>query len=653
MVIRVLVCYLILAGVALGQVPVTGQAVAGLESYDRFMTDFLNKWRIPGGALAVSRNGQLVYARGFGYADRDRQDTVAPDALFRIASVSKPITGVAVMSLVETGKLNLDARVFDLLSNLVPNPAPPNFDGRLREITVRQLLHHTGGWDRDEAGSFDPMFRSVAAAAAVGAPAPASCETVIRYMFGFRLNFAPGQRYAYSNFGFCLLGRIVERVAGQSYEAFVREQILRPMGIERMRIGQTLEAGRVPGEVKYHHWSTNLVSSVFPTGPPQVPAPYGGWYLEAMDSHGGWISSAVDLVRFANYVDGRRGTRLLTAPSVEEMLSRPPAPVSQTGNSWYGKGWSVVRSGNDFNWWHGGSLDGTTSILVRAANGMVWAAVFNLRPQDSDTAFTELDNGLWTAFNAVRNWPPDDLFPSFVNAGSRPRIASTLGVTNGATFQPGVVPGSWITVRGDNLAPVTRQWKSEDFQGDRLPTSLDGVQVLVNGRPSSVYYISPTQLNVQAPQETPTGRVWVQVSRSGDLSEPVPVDIVQNAPGLFTYTAGPKVYAAGIHLDGVYVGDPAVVPGTQTAAAGSRLLLYATGLVPSPAGRTIAAPIPTPNVRVLFGRAEATVEFAGLISPGLFQLNVLLPDDLPAGDAEVLIAIGGVRSRAGVIVPVR
>ena len=164
--------------------PLTGQAVPGMASFDHVISALMKKHKVPGGAVAVVKDGKLVYARGFGYADVENKVTVAPDALFRIASVSKPFTAVAILKLVEAHKLDLTQNVLPLISDLQA-PAGTTMDPRWQNITILNLLQHTGGWDRDRQGGFDPMFLP-GAAAAVGAPAPASAETVIRYMLGDR-----------------------------------------------------------------------------------------------------------------------------------------------------------------------------------------------------------------------------------------------------------------------------------------------------------------------------------------------------------------------------------------------------------------------------------------------------------------------------------
>src|SRR5262249_44759855 len=154
----------------------------------------------------------------------------------------------AVLRLVEDQRLALDAKVLDyvkLPAHVQPGHTP---DERWKRITIRHLLQHTGGWDREQ--SFDPMFRPELIAKTVGLPSPARPEAIIRYMLGLPLDFDPGSRYAYSNFGYCLLGRVIERVTNQPYETFVRARILAPLGIQRIRLGATLEENRAAGEVR-------------------------------------------------------------------------------------------------------------------------------------------------------------------------------------------------------------------------------------------------------------------------------------------------------------------------------------------------------------------------------------------------------------------
>ena len=366
--------------------------------------------KIPGGALAMVRNRRLVYARGYGWADGEAKVPARPESLFRIASVSKPVTGVAVMKLVEDGRLKLDAPAFPLLGL---QPAIASFrdpEPRLRAITVRQLLQHTGGWDREK--SFDPMFRPRRIAEAIHVPAPASAVNVIRYMLSQPLDFDPGSRYAYSNFGYCVLGRLIEKVSGRTYEQYVREKILAPIGVTRMRIGASLAGKQAAGEVRYYASSDGLEPNVFPGGPEKVPAPYGSFHLEAMDAHGGWIASVLDLARFAAALDDPAKCPLLRAGTLAEMYAPPPAPVSRMENgalasAYYGAGWSVrpVEKTGRANYWHNGSLPGTSSLLVRRHDGLSWAALFNRRSEDKDLPDSAIDGALHRAAAVVTGWP--------------------------------------------------------------------------------------------------------------------------------------------------------------------------------------------------------------------------------------------------------
>ncbi len=384
-------------------------------SYGQVIGSLMKKYDVPGGAVAVTHDGRLVFAKSWGFSDRDAPDLAHPDDLFRVASVSKQLTSAEILALVEQGKLSLDDKAFDLLSDIQPLPNTTK-NPQLAQITVRNLLQHTGGWNR--GATYDPMFISPTVAAALSEPGPASCTDIIRYMLDKPLTHAPGSTYCYSNFGYCVLGRVIEKVTGQPYDASVKSTILAPATVTRTIQGHTLLPLRADGEVLYYTFQgAGLADSVFPTMPGKVPWPYGGWNLEAMDSHGAWIASTIDLLRFQTAIDGRRGTPLLTNASITTMLDNPNVPSCNDDGSttpadpnyWYGFGWQVNSSAN---WWHTGSLDGTATEVVRAANGYGWAAFFNTRPQDA-AFFGDLDSQLWVALNGSSSFLNDDLFDQY------------------------------------------------------------------------------------------------------------------------------------------------------------------------------------------------------------------------------------------------
>ena len=396
--------------------PVAGPAVPELAAFDATMTRLMAEWNLPGGQLALAKDGRLVFDRGYGWADVEAEEPVRPESLCRVASVSKAITTVAVLALVDDGKLALDDRAFRILDRLEP-PANAPIDPRLNEITIEHLLTHAGGWD--SSTGFDPQEQpwTWREAGILGAAAPPSAEEIVRAMLGEPLAFDPGARSVYSNFGFNVLGRVIEGVSGRPYEAFVRERVLAPAGAARMRIGRTRRDERAPGEVRYYAPpGQGPFPSVFP-GEGYAPAAYGAFFLESMDAHGGWIASAADLLCFATAVDGQRGPALLRPATVEAML-RTPRPAAAAGGSGAGNaepgmglGWIVLPAGDGVDWSHAGALIGSsTAWLARTQDGLAVAFAFNSMPADAGGLFGAAIPALQQAVAEVTAWPEHDLF---------------------------------------------------------------------------------------------------------------------------------------------------------------------------------------------------------------------------------------------------
>jgi len=228
-------------------------------------------------------------------------------------------------------------------------------------------------------------------------------------------------------------------------------------------------------------------------------------------------------------------------------------------------------------------------------------------------------------------------------------------VVSAATFQTGIVAGSWTTIFGANLADTSRIWGDSDFTNGSpvLPTTLSGVSVKINGLTAPVLYISPTQISVEAPAGI-TGSVPVVVTKNGASSAAVNATAVVNAPGLFTYSLGGKVFPSAVYNGTVtLVGDPALYGAAAKAKAGDIIQLYATGLGSSPAGNLIGSAIVfNGTVSATLGTANATVQFAGLVAAGLFQVNIIVPAGLADGEYQLLIQANGVSSQTGVVIPI-
>lgn len=420
---RMLMVGLLAAALAAQDVPTTGVANPSLAGFDREMLAFLAKHDIPGGALAVMREGKLIYARGYGWADVESKTPVRPDSLFRLASLSKIITAVGVMKLVESGKLTLDRPAIEYLGSLRPGPGK-SVNPQFATVTLRQLLWHVGGWNRNATpGGYDPMFQNEKVTSELGVPSPAACTDVIRWMMSRPLDAEPGTKYAYSNFGYCILGRVIEKVTGKSYESFMRDDVLARMGIGRMWIGSSLPQGRRPDEVKYYAASgASPAASVFPELPKQVPATYGAWDLRTLDSHGGWIASAIDFARLIRAIDlDLPGATFLKKETISQMLARPPAPIAKPSDeTFYGFGMQVRPGEGHGNWWHTGSLPGTATQFVRGGKDRTaWVLLFNHRPSGQYTA--DMDRLGWNALATVKAFPSQDLFREFPSLSVKQR----------------------------------------------------------------------------------------------------------------------------------------------------------------------------------------------------------------------------------------
>lgn len=345
-----------------------GFAPAELAAMEQAARDFMDRFHVPGLSVAFAKEGRLVYKHAFGSASADAPLTT--DHRFRVASVSKPFTAATVMSLVEQGKVRLSDRIFGPDTVLGVDFGGPPYQKYVADITLDHLLTHTaGGWQND--GS-DPMFRN---------PRMNQRELIEWAIANVPLSNPPGERHAYSNFGFCILGRVIEKVTGKPYAEAVGEAILKRCGITSMEIaGNTLQE-RKPREVVY-------------TGQ-NGQNPYN-MQVSRMDAHGGWLSTPADLIRFVVRVDQFPTVAdILKPPTLRQMVT--PSNAAGGGDR-YARGWAVNRA----NYFHSGSLPGTTTIMVRTGSALCWAGLANTRTPGIDLA---LDRLMWDMVGKISVWP--------------------------------------------------------------------------------------------------------------------------------------------------------------------------------------------------------------------------------------------------------
>src|SRR6266700_4933901 len=355
-------------------------------------------------AAAATRHGKLVFHHAYTLAPTNVAPT-KPTNLFRIASLTKQFTSVGIFQLSQAGKISLDQPISNILDLATVS------DARFRAVTIRQLLQHWGGWDRSI--SPDPMYRDdFTISASLGRPLPTTPQMVIDYMKGQPLDHDPRTVYAYSNFGYCLLGRIIEAVTGIPYHQYIKDNVLAPAGTWDMRLGKPLLADADPAEVDYDDPVRRIVATVMGTnGPAMVPIQYGGFNLSTMDSHGGWLATAADLVRFSSSFDVQTNSPLLPSELIDAMWSKPPE-LTNPPAYYYGAGWDVrPLGGGTYNAWHDGALDGTFSYTVRSANGFCWAVIFNRRDVVGDVPnYINIDSEVNNAISSIASWPDYDLF---------------------------------------------------------------------------------------------------------------------------------------------------------------------------------------------------------------------------------------------------
>lgn len=335
---------------------------AGID-FAALLEDFTEEHGIGAAALGVMWNGDIVHEGVTGFMDAGRGIPVTPDVMMRIASVTKPITAAAVRRLAADGLLGLDDRVFDLGQPggglLALDPFPALGDPRLRAITVLHLLQHRGGWDRELAS--DWVFREIEIAEAMLVPSPPGRRNTVRYVLGQPLQFDPGSRRAYSNVGYLVLGLLVERLSGQDYMSYVRENILAPLGVPAGDViqGRTFPEDRSEREPWYD--SGGAARNVFdPAGPP-VRWPDGGWDLEAKIGEAGLVASTRALLRF---------------------LDRYEVWGDDIGLP-------RRKEGEGSGWWryHSGNLSGTNALAYQRGSGINYVVLFNRRAATSDRSY--------------------------------------------------------------------------------------------------------------------------------------------------------------------------------------------------------------------------------------------------------------------------
>lgn len=621
----------------------TGVSVPELSAIEGPVESVIAAYGLPGASLAIARGGKLVYARGFGFAASEGQVPVQPDSLFRIGSISKPLTAVTLLNLQEQGKLSLDDKVFDLLTDYRDAAGDP----RMFQITVRQLLHHTAGWDSAISG--DPVFPAYSDIAAAGGSFPPVQSDVIRYWLARPLDDDPGSAFHYSNFGFVLAGRVIEKVTGLSYADAVRQLVLLPQGITHTRPGRSLDGQAAPTEVRYYDSLSEMATSIFSAMPQQVPEPYGGFSMALLDSAGGWIASATDLVRLFTAIDSTR-TSLMQPASFQQFVERP-AGLPQAA-TWYGLGIDVAPSGAGYNLAHDGELPGNYGLAGSIYGGFTFVFLSNTNPGGDDPSNFENDliAALVGGAAGVSQWPAGDQFGAFLPA--EPPAISLGAETSAASFATGAIsPGEVVSLFGSGLGPVAGTGLR--LENGLVASQLAGVSVYFDGVAAPLLFVQDGQINAVSPFGL-AGKTdaAVTVANNGVWTAPLSLPVAAASPAAFLSGR----LAAALNQDG------SVHSAANPASPGSTVALFVTGLgvLTSPVDDGAVAqstdPKPAQAPTVTLNGLPVEILYAGP-APGLvygvFQIDIRIPDDAPSGVLPLVIQSGGAVSPEGAALAIR
>lgn len=407
----------------------TGPTIPELARLDTNMQSVMLANAVPGASLAIVKDGRLVLARGYGFAEVESNERYQPDSLWRTDGLAATITAATYMQLAEEGKANLDAPIRDLLPLEPPSYPGAAFDSRWTNVTARLALLHAGGWDVDAskdplgATGFDPVLWPNQIAKDLGITRPVQRLDLLRWMLGKPMQFTPGTASKYSNFGYEVVGALIERLSGSTYEATCQKLLARAH-ITRMQLGHLKRSDRLPGEVAYYFhpsmtpaWLRNTAEPIpFNFDAPYASLPPQDDFYPIYAASGGWLVSAIDYARLVAALD-----RDPVYPDIlrDTTLADMAAPSQwANGNSGLAPYRSLAWQGVDPAtgvWVRGGGGVASCSFVVKYRKGVV--VVYNATTVGLDSNGNSMTvSALWdpivSTLDAIRRWPAHDLFPA-------------------------------------------------------------------------------------------------------------------------------------------------------------------------------------------------------------------------------------------------
>jgi len=369
------------------------------EFIDQRIERFRNQHSLKGMTVAIVKNEKLVFVKGYGFADEEDSIPARPNQLFRIASVSKLITAIGVMKLVENSKISLDSKVFGKYGILNDEKFLHIKDKRIEKITVRNLLNHSAGWTQHYG---DLAFLPRVVAKGVGESLPINVDSYIKFVTTRKLHFEPGTNSAYSNLGYIILGKVISRVSGMEYEKFIKENVLLQAGITDMQLGGSFYEDKLPNEVKYYQPEDAKPEEAFDGSGRLLPKTYGGNDMKVLGAAGGWIASAIDLMKLVIVIDQNPAVKdILSENSINEMTKVDPEGLDPLG-------WRKTDENGE--WWRTGTLPGTSALIKRQPDGISWVILSNTSTYRGPYLAIEMDRIMTQILLKADHWPDYNLF---------------------------------------------------------------------------------------------------------------------------------------------------------------------------------------------------------------------------------------------------
>lgn len=338
-----------------------------LRPMEKKIERYMAEWQLQGAQLAVMRNDSLLYAKGFGWADKENNEPMGPGNIMRVASVSKLITATGIMVLQEEGRLSLRDTVFGARGILKDTSYCKSIkDKNYYKITVEHLLRHQGGFT---ARAGDPMFATASIMKNHKLTEAPDNKQLLRIMLRRKLSFVPGTSQSYSNLGYMILSLVIEEVTGRPYEEFIRERVLEKAGCYGFQIAGNYYRDRHKGEVRYYVPSNEPEVPEYNNSGDSVVRCYGGNNITALSGAGAWVASAPELALLVASIDGKDGvTDILSKESVTQM-------TRYVDKDTYSLGWNDTDP--EKGWVRTGTFSGTNALIKYFPDGECWVFVSN------------------------------------------------------------------------------------------------------------------------------------------------------------------------------------------------------------------------------------------------------------------------------------